>query len=460
MKNSSLKSKRSYSLVGIIGVLILLLLGGYVWYIKYVVDKWEYKIYPKVTAYGIGVSALTKEEATELLDKELHKKINNKIISINIGKENFVLKYKDLDVIYYIQPIVNEALRYGKSFSLFEKYNLVRGLGEGKEVKGRVIYNEEKLKNFESDVKSKVNVEAKNASISIKMGNTNIEKEVVGKRIEEEEFHNLLVENINDNPNEKLNLNIDLKEEIPSITELDLKKITGKISGHNTRYNISKDGREKNMKIAVATIDGTLLMPGETFSYNELIGDTTPEKGYEKANTYVAREIVPDYGGGICQVSTTLYRAVMRANIRSTERSNHSMIVSYSEPGLDATVANNYIDYKFINTYDFPIYIESFLSDFNVYVNIYGNKEKLGNKTYELVNEIHEKYETTVKYEEDNTLEKGKENVVINGMPGYKVSSYLVTYQDGIEVSREHISTDSYKALETIIKIGTKKMNK
>lgn len=459
MKDRNLKSKRIYIILGIIGILILLLLGGYVIYIKYIVDKWEYKIYPKVIVYGIDVGTLTKEEAVKKLDEELQEKMNNKTINIAIEGKNFILKYKDLDATYNIQDIVNEALSYGKDLSLLKKYNLVRSLGEGKEVKGRILYNEEKLKSFETDVKSKVNEEAKNASISINVGNINTKKEVIGKSIEEEKFHNLLVENINDYPNEKLNLNMDLKEEVPPITELDLKKITGKISEHNTRYNSSKDGREKNMKIATDTIDGTLLMPGDTFSYNQLIGETTPEKGYEKANTYVGREIVPDYGGGICQVSTTLYRAVMRANIRSKERANHSMIVSYSEPGLDATVANDYIDYKFINTYDFPIYIEAFLSNSNVYINIYGNKEKLGNKTYELVNEIHEKYDVTVKYEEDKTLENGKEKVAINGMPGYKVSSYLVTYQGGVEVSREHISTDVYKASETIIKIGTKKIS-
>ena len=458
MKNKTLNSKKIYTTLAIIGVLGFLVLGGYYIYVKNIVGEWESKIYPNVIVYKIDISALTKEEAIQLLDKELGEKINNKIINLNIGEENLALKYKDLDVIYNVQSMVDEAFNYGKDFSLFEKYKLVRGLGEGKEIEGEILYNEEKLRNFENDVKSKVNTKAQNATISINQGNININKEVNGKIIEEEKFHNLLVKSINDDPNEKVNLSIDLKEEVPSITESDLKKITGKISGHNTKYNISVDGREKNMKIATSTINGTLLMPGETFSYNELIGETTSEKGYEKANTYVGGEIVPDYGGGICQISTTLYRAIMRANIKSKERSSHSMLVSYSEPGLDATVANNCIDYKFINTYDFPIYIESFLNNSNVYVNIYGNKETLNNKTYELVNKIHEKYDYRVKYEEDNTLEEGKEKVHIYGMPGYKVSSYLVTYENGVEISREYISTDLYKALDTVIKKGTKKL--
>ncbi|WP_300385303.1 VanW family protein [Clostridium sp.] len=460
MENKNLNSKRIYIILGIIGTIILLLLGSYITYIKYIVDKWEYKVYPKVMVYGIDVSSLTKEEATTLLDKELSGKVNNKEINIDIEEKGYVLRYKDLDAIYDIQSIVNEALIYGKNLSLFERYDLVKALGERHEIESEIIYNKEKLISFEEELKSKVNVKALNANISINLGTINIGREIVGKHIDGESFHDLLVGSINSDPNEKLNLKIDLNEEIPVITEVNLKKITGRISSYNTRYNSTGDGRENNMKIASDTINGTLLMPGDTFSYNQMIGDTTPDKGYEKANTYVGKEIVPDYGGGICQISTTLYRAVMRANIRFTERVNHSMIVSYSEPGLDATVANDYIDYKFINTYDFPIYIESFLYESNAYVNIYGNIERLGNKTYELVNKIHEKYDVIEKYEEDDTLEEGKEKISVNGMPGYKVSSYLVTYEDGIEISREYIATDLYKASETIIKKGTKKAKK
>ena len=236
-----------------------------------------------------------------------------------------------------------------------------------------------------------------------------------------------------------------------------MKKITGKISDYSSSYANTGDGRVKNMQIAAETVSGTIVMPGEEFSYNELIGDTTPDKGYEKANTYVGDEIVPDYGGGICQVSTTLYRAVMRANIRSTERMNHSMIVSYSEPGLDATVANGYIDYKFVNTYDFPIYIQGYVSGGVVNFSIYGNVEAMGNKTYDLISVVNEKISPEVVYKEDNTLEEGKEVVKSYGMTGYKATAYQVTYENGVEVNRELISNDTYLKTDTIIRKGTKK---
>ncbi|MDZ5000704.1 vancomycin resistance protein, partial [Clostridium perfringens] len=167
--------------------------------------------------------------------------------------------------------------------------------------------------------------------------------------------------------------------------------------------------------------------------------------------------IVPDYGGGICQVSTALCRAAMRANLRSTERANHSLTVSYSEPGLDATVAYGFVDYKFKNSYDFPIYIQGYVGGGSVSFNIYGNVEAMEGKTYELVNEVHEKYNPEVKYENDSTMDEGTEKVVVNGMPGYKASSYQITYKNGAEISRDFIATDIYLTTDTVIKKGTKK---
>ena len=92
-------------------------------------------------------------------------------------------------------------------------------------------------------------------------------------------------------------------------------------------------------------------MPGEEFSYNKAIGQTTPENGYQQAGAYVAGEVVQEYGGGVCNISTILYRAAMRANLKSSLRYNHSMMVSYAEPSLDATVYEGEIDYRFVNPY-------------------------------------------------------------------------------------------------------------
>ena len=148
----------------------------------------------------------------------------------------------------------------------------------------------------------------------------------------------------------------------------------------------------------------------------------------------------------------------MRANIRSTIRYNHSMMVGYSQPSLDATVFEGDIDYRFVNTYNSPIYIEGYMSGSSIGFNVYGNTSEKGNKTYELVNNVIEKYDYTTEYVDDPTLQEGQTRTKLNGAAGYKSQGYLVTYENGVEVNRELISTDVYQPMNAIVLRGTKKV--
>ncbi|GAB6168012.1 VanW family protein [Clostridium carnis] len=438
---------------------IVIIIGGASVYLITVtnnVKAWETKSYPKVNVYGVEVGGLTKDEIVKTLNEKLPTLIMDKKLDISVGDHKLELKYSDINPTYNVEEISEEAIKYGKDLSLFEKNSLIKK-SVNHSIEAKISYNEEKLKAFEETVKQIVNVNPQNAKISISSGNITVTPDVIGYKINEEELHKKIVENINGDPGHAVQLTFDLQESPAKIKASDLQKINGKISGYSSNYRDGGDGRVTNMRIAAETVNGTVLMPGEEFSYNALIGDTTPDKGYQKANTYVGNKIVPDYGGGICQVSTTLYRAIMRANIRSTERLNHSLTVSYSEPGLDATVAYGVVDYKFVNTYDFPIYIQGYVSGGTVGFSIYGNQHAMGGKTYELVNEVHEKYNPQVEYIDDPNMEQGTEKIEVNGMPGYKASSYQITYENGVEVNRELVATDVYLTTNTVKRRGTKK---
>lgn len=450
--------KKKNIIFGLITIILIIVLGVIFYFnsINEKISKWEDKVYPNVEVYGVNIGGLSKEEAKNKLNDNLQELIMDKKLLVTDGNKTIELNYSELKPEYKIDEIVDNALNYGKDKNLFQKNSLIEG-NKITELDAQITYDENQLLAFEEKVKESFNVAPKNAEVTVNSGKVSIKDEVIGKSIDENELHKKLLENINGNVDEEKTIEIVLKDTQPKIKAEDLKKITGKISEYSSSYVNTGDGRVKNMQIAAETVSGTIIMPGEEFSYNELIGDTTPDKGYEKANTYVGDEIVPDYGGGICQVSTTLYRAVMRANIRSTERMNHSMIVSYSEPGLDATVANGYIDYKFVNTYDFPIYIQGYVNGGVVNFSIYGNVEAMGNKTYELISVVNEKIAPEVVYKEDNTLEEGKEVVKSYGMTGYKATAYQVTYENGVEVNRELISNDTYLKTDTIVRKGTKK---
>jgi len=422
------------------------------------VKKWNNRIYPNVKVCNFDLQGLTKAEALNFLEENLTDRIDEKTILFKFEDKEYKITYEELEIQYNKEDIVDLAINYGKDKSLLEKYKLIKSNHETI-LNLDLSYNEKKGEEFLNSIAKDINIDKKDATISITEGDIKITKDIIGLRVDYDDIKLKLEDGIN------IEINNDGIEEFqivvlrdePEIKQSDVALVNGKVSKYESYFYNNVDGRITNMKIASKTINGILLMPGEIFSYNDVIGETTPEKGYEKANTYSGNKIVPDYGGGICQVSTALYRAVMRANIKSVERHNHSMIVSYSEPSLDATVANGYLDYKFTNTYNSPIYIEAYVLDDNVTINIYGNLSEKGNKSYDLVSVINKTYDYDVEYEEDNTLPLGEEVVFRNGMKGYESTGYLVTYENGVEVNREKISTDYYAKSNKIIKKGTKK---
>lgn len=442
----------------IISLIIFIVIGviSTYGYIFMVVRDWEMKIYPNIKIYNLSLEGLNKEEALKFLDSKYSNLINKKIIDLRYNEKNYNISYEELGVKYDAEDIINEALSYGKDKDLIKRYKLINSNYEIV-LNPNFTFNKEVEEEFLNSITKDINVDKKEATIAIENGSIIITNDVTGIKVDYDDLKVRFEAGINGRLEDQGIIDIVVLKEEAKVKQVDLVKVNGKISGYKSNFYNNQDGRITNMKIASKTIDGTVLMPGEIFSYNELIGETTPEKGYALANTYVANKIVPDYGGGICQVSTALYRAVMRANIRSVERTNHSMIVSYSEPSLDATVANGLIDYKFKNTYNSPIYIEAYVLSDNVTINIYGNLNEKGNKTYELVSEIHNSYKFDTEYEEDNTIKVGEEIVIKNGMNGYESSSYIITYENGIEVNKEKISTDYYNKSNKVVKRGTNK---
>lgn len=461
-KDSKFKETMSKNkkLIIIIAAIIVVTVGicfAYVMNVKNEVASWEDKIYPGVQAYGIDLGGKTKDEAVDILNDQLISLIGNKVITVTVGDKTFELKYSDISPTVSADETIEKALEYGKDEKLFDKKKMIE---DGVELKVDTIlsYDEEKVREFATDVNEQVKVDAVDAKISISGSNISITPESIGRHLDIDDLCNKIKECVNPDPEEVEAITVELQEYSPTITAEALNKITGVMSSFSTTFGTSDSGRVENLRIATGYINGTLLMPGDEFSYNSTIGETTPERGYKEANTYVGSEIVPGYGGGVCQISSTLYRAVIQANIRSTERRNHSMTVGYASPGLDATVAAGYIDYKFVNTYDFPVYIQGYLSGNRVVFNIYGNKESMGGKTYELVNEILETYNYNTEEVKDATLEEGKRVVKSSGSNGCKASGYLVTYENGVQVNKELISTDVYSTRSEVVNVGTKKV--
>ncbi len=203
------------------------------------------------------------------------------------------------------------------------------------------------------------------------------------------------------------------------------------IAGFATVSNDYTDDERENIAIASSTISGTVLQPGEVFSQNEIAGPYTEEKGYKEGEGYVGGEIVLDFGGGVCNVATTLYNTSIVSDLEIVERYNHSMPVPYVPYGQDAAVAYGYKDFKFKNNTDNPMLIWTELVDNILYMGFYG-KEEAPEITWE--HETLSETETTTEYRINSELSEGEENVLVDGMDGKVVESILkVKDEDGEE---------------------------
>jgi len=254
---------------------------------------------------------------------------------------------------------------------------------------------------------------------------------------------------------------IPLKITIPekTIDNLGEEAFPSKLAEFVTRYDISNKNRSNNLEIASKKIDGTIILPGEIFSYNKIVGERTIAEGYKEAAIYSGGKVIDGIGGGICQLSSTLYNTVIYANLEIVSRTNHRFSTSYVTEGRDATVSWGTIDFQFKNTRTYPIKIVSTVRNGIVRVEIYGIEEE---KEYEvqIESDITEVIPYTINYIDDNELEKGTEIVEQQGFNGAKSVTYKVVKYNGILISKTLLSNDTYSPMEKIIRRGTKGITK
>lgn len=220
-----------------------------------------------------------------------------------------------------------------------------------------------------------------------------------------------------------------------------------------TNFSSSSASRANNVRLASAYINGTILNPGERFSYNDIVGERTTERGFKPAGAYVAGKLVDEVGGGVCQPSSTLYMAVLRSDLKVTERTNHGFTVAYTPLGEDATVSYGSLDFQFKNSTDYPIKILANASDGTLHMTIIGTKTS--DKTVTTDREIVATYTPETIEQQDATLPVGTTEVKQRGQTGYKVVTYKVITENG-KTTRIKIGTSTYKKKDKIVLVGTK----
>ena len=241
----------------------------------------------------------------------------------------------------------------------------------------------------------------------------------------------------------------------PDVTINDLSEIAFKdvLATFSTRYDASNTGRTTNLKLAAGKINGTVLAAGQEFSYNKIVGERTIAAGYKEAKIYASGEVVDGLGGGICQISSTLYNAAVLSNLEITQRRNHQFVTSYLPAGRDATVVYGSQDFKFKNSRKYPIKIEMTVANGMAKATIYGIKE---NPEYDISIQTStvSTIPFTTTYKDDPTMEAGTEKVQQKGANGIVTQTYKIVKQNGTVISKTLLSKDVYNAMQKIIVRG------
>ena len=415
-------------------------------------------IYQGISIDGEDVSGLTTIEAIALLDKKDDSALKEEILKITHKERSWDIPFSAIDVKYDVKKAVDKAWNIGREGEVKERYKIVKALRkEGKNLPFVITYDDEKLKNQLEAVGKELNIDAQDSEISRKNGGFVITQEKSGIEMDLERTMKEVLTLLKTQKGGKVEAVVAVT--LPQYTKVENEKITDLLSSYSTNYSANATGRNENLRVGSQNVNGKIVAPGEEFSMNVELGPQTYANGYKDAGIYVNGKVEQGVGGGVCQVSSTLYNAAIFAELEITERLPHSMTVGYVPLGRDAAIAGTYKDLKFKNNTDAPIFIEMYAGGGKVVANIYGKETRSQGREV-----VFEKvYEGTVekpveKITEDPELPEGERKITSKGRTGCRITTYKKVFEDGELVSREWFSASSYRAAADEVTVGTKKM--
>lgn len=293
--------------------------------------------------------------------------------------------------------------------------------------------------------------EPQDARYAVVDGNVIVEDEIDGRELDKDEAKNLLRGFAPGSGD--AHIPFVMKEAEIKASELSMELFSDVLGSYSTRYVTSNVSRANNVELAARYVNGTILLPGEEFSYNGIVGPRTAARGFREASVYERNQMVDGLGGGICQTSSTIYAAVLYADLEVVERHEHSLEISYAPLGMDATVAYGSLDFRFKNNTDMPIKISMSWGGGTVSAKIIGtNKNK--NRTIKINTQTVSTTPYGVTEIKDDTLPEGKTVVDTPGFKGAVVDTYKVIYENGVEIENRFLHKSKYTMVNKVVRVG------
>ena len=460
----SRRAKAVFALLLTLIVLVLATMGVAVFMSLYV-HAYDDAFVPGVYIGNVPLGGLTPEEAAQQLSGIAQQGMEGWHVNLIYQDVTKTITPQDLSMTFDVGDQLNRAWAIGRSGSLFERFMQIRqAQQEPVTIVGEIAYDEARLDEILSQVQAGLERQVQNATSSFEPSSDtpfSFTDEVYGRHLDTAPVREQIVEAIATLTSCDITLEPELTA--PEITRAMLEENLSAIVIVTSNISSSSDeGRNQNIAVALDHLNGLVISAGERVSFNSAVGKRTTENGYTTALEIAYGEYVEGIGGGVCQVSTALYQAVLRAGLEVLERTPHAIPSNYAEMGQDATVSDRGLDFVFRNSSDMPIYIKARLvtdtSRKYIEITIFG-KPLPDSIRYTLESTV---IETIPLPEPVYVRDKDAQYVVYDdeeyqasdGREGYVVETYRVTSQNGAVTERELISTDTYDAKAPEIYVG------
>ena len=408
----------------------------------------------------INVSGMTAEEAQTAIQAK-RDSVANASFTLQTAAGSVTVSAQELGISINGGDVIEEAMQLGKSGSIIARYKAKKDLQHEPKVYD-MTYGviEEKVRDVLESSEDSLTIEPKDSTIKRVDGGFSIEEGNDGTTLLVDDSVREICSFVEDGwDGQSATIDLATETQKPKGSVEELSKIQDLLGSYHTDFSSSASGRYKNVQNGCSKIDGSIIYPGEQFSVYEAVSPFEAENGYELAGSYENGTTVQTYGGGICQVSTTLYNAVIRAELQVDERYNHSMVVSYVPLSADAAISGTSKDFKFTNNTDAPIYIEGYTSGGIIYFNVFGQETREAGRTVEFESETVSQTDPGVSLIADAGQPIGYVATQQGSHTGYTARLWKIVKQDGVEVSRTEFNNSRYNASNRVVVIGTATAN-
>lgn len=418
-----------------------------------------------ITVNGVAIGGMTMDEAKAALEPTLQQLNSEQEIQLVYNNTLYPLDLSGMNYSTDVGEVLNEAYRLGKTGD----YASMKAEKQDIEVNGRSFdltptYDIASLTEGVAQIASQIDVAAQDASISsvdAENRTINFTDEVTGVSVDQATLVSRITDAILNGVTTPVE--IPVTETLPTVTRASLEGKYVLRASATTSFSTSPSSRKYNVRKGCGLINGTILKPGEVFSTNDTLGTRSKANGWKEANAYESGAVVPQYGGGVCQLSTTLYNAVVKADLEVVSRRNHSMPVSYVDKGLDATInsVGNVIDFKFSNntTSDIVIFGYTTSSDkltFEIWGLPFATTEydeiKLTSKRVSTDSPSGDPVEIEVpvgtEKADGSLMVAGETYTAVAARTGYVYQSYKNYYLNGTLVRTEKLALSTYKSYQ------------